>query len=171
MSKICEKCGKKPVAGKTYARRGLAKAKGGVGRKITGKTNPRFSPNIQVIRVREPIGTVRRMRVCAKCLKTGLRDGTITKATRKPRPPKETAPAPEPVVSPALEHDGSAPVTAPQAGGAMSASFAGEIDSAYDEEKDTEQAEGENPPDDQPTWQTEDGSTEGDEPSDGPAPE
>ncbi|PIQ88772.1 MAG: 50S ribosomal protein L28, partial [Candidatus Omnitrophica bacterium CG11_big_fil_rev_8_21_14_0_20_42_13] len=36
MSKICYICGKKPVAGRTIERRGLAKKKGGVGKKITG---------------------------------------------------------------------------------------------------------------------------------------
>ncbi len=93
MSRICEVCGKKPVAGRTYARRGLAKSKGGVGRKITGVTKRRFRPNIQVVRIVDEKGTVRRSRICVKCLRTGLRKGTIKKAVRKPRRPKEV---PEP---------------------------------------------------------------------------
>ena len=102
MSRVCEKCGKKPVAGRKYARRGLAKYKGGVGRKVTGITKRTFSPNIQVIRVKEENGTVRRIRICAKCLKTGIRKGTIMKAPRKPRPPKKIV---APVAPPVIEDD------------------------------------------------------------------
>jgi large subunit ribosomal protein L28 len=106
VSKVCEKCGKKPVAGRTYARRGLAKYKGGVGRKVTGITNRTFSPNIQIVRVREPNGTVHRVRLCAKCLKTATRKGTIIKASRKPRPPKKiAAPAPAAVVDAQADQD------------------------------------------------------------------
>jgi large subunit ribosomal protein L28 len=97
VSKVCERCGKGPVAGRTYARRGLAKSKGGVGRKVTGRTGRRFLPNVQVVRVREANGAVRRMKICARCLRTGLRRGTIEKAPRKPRPPKK-APPPKPPV-------------------------------------------------------------------------
>ncbi|RKY39178.1 MAG: 50S ribosomal protein L28, partial [Candidatus Omnitrophota bacterium] len=44
MSRICEICGKKPIAGRKIARRGLAKKKGGIGKKITGITSRRFLP-------------------------------------------------------------------------------------------------------------------------------
>jgi large subunit ribosomal protein L28 len=50
MSKICEICGKKPVAGRTIVRRGLAKKKGGVGLKITGINPRRFLPNLKTVR-------------------------------------------------------------------------------------------------------------------------
>ena len=142
MSKVCEKCGKRPVAGKSYARRGLAKAKGGVGRKITGKTNRRFVPNIQIVRVKEDNGTVRRARLCTKCLKSGLRKGTVTKAPRKPRARKEVA-APEPeVVAAPLEREPGAleEGAAPRAEGQMSASLAEELDTAYEEEKADERS-------------------------------
>lgn len=103
MSRICEVCGKKPVAGRTYARRGLAKSKGGVGRKITGVTKRRFSPNIQIVRIVDEKGTVRRSRVCVKCLRTGLRKGTIRKAISRSRAPKEVA---EPTsVTPAVREE------------------------------------------------------------------
>ena len=69
MSRFCEACGKGPVTGVRYKRRGLAKAKGGVGQKIVGKMLRTFAPNIQKVRVRTPDGTVRRMRLCARCLK------------------------------------------------------------------------------------------------------
>ena len=62
---------KKPVRGIKYVRRGLAKAKGGVGRKITGKTKRWFRPNLQRIKVVEPNGQVRRVWVTAKMIKHG----------------------------------------------------------------------------------------------------
>lgn len=70
MSKRCEICGKKPVAGRTITRRGLAKKKGGVGQKITGINPRRFLPNLRTIRALVG-GSAKRIRVCAKCLKAG----------------------------------------------------------------------------------------------------
>lgn len=70
MSKICEICGKKPVAGRTITRRGLAKKKGGVGQKITGINQRRFLPNLKTVRALVN-GTPKRIRVCVKCLKAG----------------------------------------------------------------------------------------------------
>jgi len=70
MSKICEIYGKKPVAGRTIVRRGLAKSKGGVGQKITGITARRFLPNLKTVRA-VVNGTPKRIRVCVKCLKAG----------------------------------------------------------------------------------------------------
>ncbi|MHC4913979.1 MAG: 50S ribosomal protein L28 [Planctomycetota bacterium] len=70
MSRVCEGCGKGPTSGVRYKRRGLAKAKGGVGQKVVGKTLRTFAPNIQKVRVRTAAGTVRRMRLCARCIKS-----------------------------------------------------------------------------------------------------
>ena len=70
MSKVCAICGKKPVAGRTIVRRGLAKKKGGVGLKITGITPRRFLPNLKIVRVLVN-GTPKRMRICVKCIKRG----------------------------------------------------------------------------------------------------
>ena len=70
MSQRCEICGKGPHSGYQYTRRGLAKAKGGVGRKVTGHSKRVFNPNLQVVKTIMR-GTVRRMRVCAKCLRSG----------------------------------------------------------------------------------------------------
>ncbi len=70
MSKICEICGKKPVAGRTIKRRGLARKKGGVGQKITGVNLRRFLPNLKTVRAIVD-GTPMRIRVCVKCLKAG----------------------------------------------------------------------------------------------------
>src|SRR3989304_9750797 len=70
VSMKCEICGKKPVVGNHYVRRGKAKYLGGVGRKVTGKTKRRFLPNLQRVQV-DQAGTVRRLRVCTQCLRGG----------------------------------------------------------------------------------------------------
>ena len=79
MSRVCEICGKKTGTGRLYARRGLAKSKGGVGVKVTGKTNRTFMPNLQRVKIKDETGTVRTARFCTKCLKTVLKRGTVTK--------------------------------------------------------------------------------------------
>jgi large subunit ribosomal protein L28 len=53
----------------------MAKKKGGVGRRIVRKNIRRFLPNLQRVRVRLN-GTVKRLKVCTKCLK----DGRVLKA-------------------------------------------------------------------------------------------
>ncbi|MBU1062152.1 MAG: 50S ribosomal protein L28 [Candidatus Omnitrophica bacterium] len=70
MSRICEICGKGPIAGRSISRRGLAKKKGGVGKKITGVTKRRFLPNLQTVRVILK-GSHRRIKVCTSCIKAG----------------------------------------------------------------------------------------------------
>lgn len=46
MSKVCQVTGKRPVTGNSYAIRGIAKKKKGVGLKVTGITRRRFLPNL-----------------------------------------------------------------------------------------------------------------------------
>ena len=70
MSRICEICGKKPSAGRTISRRGLAKKKGGVGRRITGISRRRFLPNLKTARILVD-GKIKKIKVCTKCLKAG----------------------------------------------------------------------------------------------------
>ncbi len=70
MSQKCEICGKGPHSGYQYTRRGLAKSKGGVGKKTTGHTKRRFLPNLQVVKSSVG-GAPVRIRVCAKCLRSG----------------------------------------------------------------------------------------------------
>jgi large subunit ribosomal protein L28 len=70
MSRRCEICGKTPLAGKTIARRGMAKKKGGAGRKITGTSHRRFLPNLKRVKIISQ-GGVKRVRVCTTCLKSG----------------------------------------------------------------------------------------------------
>lgn len=70
MSRICEVCGKGPIAGRSIIRRGLAKKKGGVGRKTTGINRRRFLPNLQKVRVKIN-GKIKRINVCTSCLSKG----------------------------------------------------------------------------------------------------
>jgi len=70
MARRCEICGKKSLGGNTIARRGLAKKKGGVGKKITGITKRRFFPNLQRKKVIIN-GKVKKILVCTKCIKSG----------------------------------------------------------------------------------------------------
>jgi len=70
MSKICKICGKKPVMGRSITRRGMAKKKGGAGKKITGISHRLFKPNIQRVKVLTAHGN-KYIFVCVKCLKAG----------------------------------------------------------------------------------------------------
>jgi len=70
MGAECEICGKKKTMGYTLARRGLAKKKGGVGRWIIGRSKRAFKPNLQTVRAKVG-GTVKRIRICTKCLRSG----------------------------------------------------------------------------------------------------
>ncbi len=75
MSQICLICGKKTQVGNQIERRGLAKWKGGVGRKITGKTKRKFKINLQRVRAKID-GTVKKIKVCTRCISAGK----VTKA-------------------------------------------------------------------------------------------
>jgi len=70
MSKICQICGKGPVAGRSIKRRGMAKAKGGVGKKTTGISRRRFLPNLQSVKAIVN-GTRKTIRVCTSCIQAG----------------------------------------------------------------------------------------------------
>jgi large subunit ribosomal protein L28 len=70
MARECYICGKKPVSGRSICRRGMAKSKGGVGQRITGRTLRQFSPNIQTISALID-GKKKKIKVCAKCIKAG----------------------------------------------------------------------------------------------------
>jgi large subunit ribosomal protein L28 len=71
MGMQCAVCGKKPTLGNQYSRRGKAKYLGGVGRKVTGISKRTFKPNLQSIQCQVG-GSVKRMRVCVKCIRAGL---------------------------------------------------------------------------------------------------
>jgi large subunit ribosomal protein L28 len=75
MPKTCVICGKGPISGIKYKRRGMVKRKGGAGAKIVGKSFRRFFPNLQRIKIAIN-GTIRRLHVCVRCIKAGK----VTKA-------------------------------------------------------------------------------------------
>ena len=75
MLKKCTICGKGAMTGNKVVRRGMAKKKGGAGRKITGISKRVFLPNLQRINIL--VGNRRKkVYVCTKCIKAGK----ITKA-------------------------------------------------------------------------------------------
>ena len=75
MSAVCDICGKRPRVGNKVKRRGLAKYKGGVGRRVLRRTKRRYKPNLQ--RVRAIVnGAPKRLRVCTQC----IRSRKVTKA-------------------------------------------------------------------------------------------
>ncbi len=85
MPRKCPFTGKKTRAGRKYARRGKAKYLGGVGIKITGKTNRKFKPNIQ--RVRAVVdGVVKRINVSTKAIRSGF---IVKPPKRNYTPPQE----------------------------------------------------------------------------------
>ena len=69
MSRVCQMCGKGPMTGNHIVRRGLAKAKGGIGLHTTGITKRRFLPNLRTLRIKDGTNS-RKIRICAACLKS-----------------------------------------------------------------------------------------------------
>ena len=68
----CAVTGKGTVSGRRIVRKGLAKKKGGIGLHVTGTTKRKFKPNLQRIRVRDEDGTIRRVWVSVKAIRSGL---------------------------------------------------------------------------------------------------
>jgi large subunit ribosomal protein L28 len=89
MSRTCDYCGKHTQFGQQLTRRGLAKAKGGVGIKTTGVTKRPFKANIQKLRALVD-GTPTRVKVCTRCLKTGV--------VKKPSLGKKNAKSTQPTI-------------------------------------------------------------------------
>lgn len=70
MLKKCAICGKGSLTGKHVVRKGLAKKKGGTGRKIVRSTKRKFFANLQKMRIlidNQP----KKVYVCTKCIKKG----------------------------------------------------------------------------------------------------
>jgi large subunit ribosomal protein L28 len=78
MGRQCDVCGKKPIVGNQYTRRGKAKYLGGVGQKPTGISQRTFSPNLQRIQCQVG-GSVQTLRVCVQCIRSGLVQRPIKK--------------------------------------------------------------------------------------------
>jgi large subunit ribosomal protein L28 len=70
MSRTCGICGKGPLAGHRITHRGKPKKQAGAGLHIVKRARRRQLPNLQTARAVID-GRRRKLRVCAKCLKTG----------------------------------------------------------------------------------------------------
>ena len=77
MGQACAVCGKKPVIGNQVTTRGRAKYLGGVGVKTTGISRRQFKPNLRTVRVSTPNGQHMTIRVCARCLRSGMVTKTV----------------------------------------------------------------------------------------------
>ena len=58
MSKICEVCGKAPVAGRSISH----------SHRVSNRT---FRPTVQKVPIKDANGVVRKANICTKCLKAG----------------------------------------------------------------------------------------------------
>ncbi|PCJ52048.1 MAG: 50S ribosomal protein L28 [Planctomycetota bacterium] len=70
MSLACEVCGKKTTFGNKVAYHGIAKKKGGIGMYIKARTKRKIKANIQKIRIVTDNGTVKKSKVCTRCIKS-----------------------------------------------------------------------------------------------------
>ena len=70
MSNVCHICGKSNTVGGSIVRKGLAKKAGGIGMHVVKNNKRVFKPNIQNIKANVE-GTVKRMKVCTACLRSG----------------------------------------------------------------------------------------------------
>jgi len=76
MSRVCQVTGRGTTAGRSIARRGLPKAKGGVGLRTTGVTKRKFKVNVQKKRIWvEELGETVTVRISARALRTISRKG------------------------------------------------------------------------------------------------
>ena len=71
MSRVCDICGKGPSSGNRIIRKGSPKYKGGIGLHTTGISKRRFLPNLHSVRAADESGNVKRLTVCAQCIKSG----------------------------------------------------------------------------------------------------
>lgn len=71
MARVCEMTGRRTQTGNRVSRRGIAKKKGGIGLRCTGRTLRKFKPNVHNVRILTPWGSVVRMKLSARAIKTG----------------------------------------------------------------------------------------------------
>ncbi len=71
MPRVCALTGRKTTSGRTYTHRGKAKYLGGVGTKVTGKTQRTFKPNLHTVTALID-GKPARIKVSAKAIRMGL---------------------------------------------------------------------------------------------------
>ncbi len=100
MSRVCQVTGRRTSVGNSYTRRGLAKRKGGVGKKTTGIAKRQFKVNLQWKRIWVPeLTRYVRVRLSTHAIRTISKNGaykTLLKAglVKPPRRRKKKAPAP-----------------------------------------------------------------------------
>jgi large subunit ribosomal protein L28 len=70
VARKCDICKKGVSFGLSRTYRGLAKSRGGVGIKCTGKERRKFAPNLQRVRVWVD-GGVKRIKACTSCIRSG----------------------------------------------------------------------------------------------------
>ena len=79
MSRTCQITGRGTTTGRSIARRGLAKAKGGVGIKTTGITKRKFKVNLHDKRLWVPeLGQWVRVKVSSRGLRTITKKGLLS---------------------------------------------------------------------------------------------
>ena len=71
MARVCAITGKKTITGRRIVRKGLSKKKGGIGLHVTSATKRTFKPNLQRVRIKDENGTVRRVWVSTKAIRSG----------------------------------------------------------------------------------------------------
>ncbi len=100
MSRVCQVTGRRTSFGNKISRRGLAKAKGGVGKKTTGIARRQFKANLQWKRVWvAELGQHVRVRISAKAIRNITKNGAfktlldagLIKERRPRRKKKESA--------------------------------------------------------------------------------
>jgi large subunit ribosomal protein L28 len=72
MTRVCDVSGRRTRIGHKVKRRGLAKKKGGVGRRVTGRSKRTFKPNIHEVRVLTPEGRMLHLKLSTKVIKRGV---------------------------------------------------------------------------------------------------
>ena len=76
MSRVCQVTGRRTTVGNKISRRGLAKAKGGVGKKTTGISKRHFKVNLQWKRVWVPeLDRFVRVRISAAAIRNISKNG------------------------------------------------------------------------------------------------
>lgn len=94
MSRVCQVTKRGTRTGRSIARRGLSKAKGGVGLKTTGVSKRTFKVNVHTKRIWVPeLGQNVRVRISTKALKTIAKRGAypvlLEAGLIKPAKPKK----------------------------------------------------------------------------------
>jgi large subunit ribosomal protein L28 len=86
MARVCALTGRKSGFGRSYALRGIAKKKKGIGLKVTGITNRRFLPNLKTKRLWDPeLGRFVSLRLSIAAMRTIDKKGisTVVRQMRK----------------------------------------------------------------------------------------